>query len=151
MDRLWMLTSFGDFLSDRDSYFEVFFCILCFFRLFTTLVQNLLFLCAGSTRLLCVCERDLMRGFECGLFSRSYVQEALVIPSDRNMAPIKGRQTTGHNHQTPYISKQSTEQVIHHHSNLVCRICRWGDLLRSVPSPKWVAKIKLICTAGCCG
>ena len=26
-----------------------------------------------------------------------------------------------------------------------------GDLLRSVPSPKWVAKIKLICTAGCCG
>ena len=25
-----------------------------------------------------------------------------------------------------------------------------GDLLRSVPSPKWVAKIKLICTAGSC-
>ena len=29
--------------------------------------------------------------------------------------------------------------------------CARGDLLRSVPSPKWVAKIKLICTAGCCG
>ena len=77
MDHLWMLTSFGDFLSDRDSYFEVFFCILCIFRLFTTQVHiclNLLFLCAGSTRLLCVCERDLMRGFECGLFLKSVLR-----------------------------------------------------------------------------
>ena len=54
---------FLDILLSSGDSMGFYFCILCIFRFLTT-GEQILFACLGGRRLLCVYERDLVRGAE---------------------------------------------------------------------------------------